>query len=256
MVRDVPCVLVTRPAGTAADTLCEALTSEGYRAYSQPLLTLRGLPDIPPNQRGFLQRLDEYQHVIFVSTNAVRFGMEQVEMYWPQLPTGMRCYAVGEATARCLADFGIEAHTPDREMSSEGLLAMPALQAVDGQRVLIIKGEGGRDTLRSELTSRGSRVDELACYRRGPPEVSRDVLLRQLSDRGIDIILVSSGEGLCNLRLLLTRAETTKLNMIVPSQRVARMALEAGCRQVFVADNASDAAMLRALGAWLHSTGE
>ena len=256
MVRDVPCVLVTRPAGTAADTLYEALTSEGYRAYSQPLLTLRGLPDIPPNQRGFLQRLDEYQHVIFVSTNAVRFGMEQVEMYWPQLPTGMRCYAVGEATARCLADFGIEAHTPDREMSSEGLLAMPALQAVDGQRVLIIKGEGGRDTLRSELTSRGSRVDELACYRRGPPEVSRDVLLRQLSDWGIDIILVSSGEGLCNLRLLLTRAETTKLNMIVPSQRVARMALEAGCRQVFVADNASDAAMLRALGAWLHSTGE
>ena len=225
-------------------------------AYSEPLLTLRGLADIPPKQRGFLQRLDEYQHVIFVSTNAVRFGMGQVETYWPQLPTGMRWYAVGEATARCLADFGIEAHTPDREMSSEGLLAMPALQAVDGQRVLIIKGEGGRDTLRGELTSRGSRVDELACYRRGPPEVSRDVLLRQLSDWGIDIILVSSGEGLCNLRLLLTRAETTKLKMIVPSRRVARMALEAGCRQVFVADNASDAAMLRALGAWLHSTGE
>ncbi|MCX2977874.1 uroporphyrinogen-III synthase [Candidatus Marimicrobium litorale] len=256
MADDVPCVLVTRPAGAAADTLCEALKSEGYQAYSQPLLTLRALTDIPPKQRGFLQRLDEYQHVIFVSTNAVRFGMEQVEMYWPQLPTGMRCYAVGEATARCLAGFGIEALTPDREMSSEGLLAMPALQAVDGQRVLIIKGEGGRDTLRSELTSRGSRVDELACYRRGPPEVSGEVLLRQLSDWDIDIILVSSGEGLSNLRLLLTRAETTKLTVIVPSQRVARMALEAGCREVLVADNASDAAMLRALEDWLHSTGE
>ena len=256
MAGDVPCVLVTRPAGAAADTLCEALRSEGYQAYSEPLMTLRGLADIAPKQRVFLQRLDEYQHVIFISTNAVRFGMGQVETYWPQLPTGMRWYAVGEATARCLADFGIEAHTPDREMSSEGLLAMPALQAVDGQRVLIIKGEGGRDTLRGELTSRGSRVDELACYRRGPPEVSRDVLLRQLSDWGIDIILVSSGEGLSNLRLLLTRAETTKLKIIVPSRRIERMALDAGCRQVFVADNASDAAMLRALGACLNSTGE
>ena len=256
MADDMPCVLVTRPAGEAADTLCEALASEGYQAYSQPLLTLQGLSDIPPEQRGFLQRLDEYQHVIFVSTNAVRFGMERIEMYWPQLPTGLRWYAVGDATARCLADFGIEAYTPDRDMSSEGLLAMPALQTVDDQRVLIVKGEGGRDTLRSELTLRGTRVDELACYRRGPPEVSRDVLLRQLSDWGIDIILVSSGEGLSNLRLLLTRAETTKLKIIVPSQRIERMALDAGCRQVFVADNASDAAMLRALGAWLHSTGE
>ncbi|MCP4468655.1 MAG: uroporphyrinogen-III synthase, partial [Halieaceae bacterium] len=106
MADDMPCVLVTRPAGEAADTLCEALASEGYQAYSQPLLTLQGLSDIPPEQRGFLQRLDEYQHVIFVSTNAVRFGMERIEMYWPQLPTGLRWYAVGDATARCLADFG------------------------------------------------------------------------------------------------------------------------------------------------------
>lgn len=249
-------VLVTRPAGPASDGLCKALASEGYEVFSQPLLTLQGLDQLLPHQRRLLQRLDEYQHVIFVSTNAVRFGVAQIESFWPQLPVGLNWYAVGAATARVLAERGIEAATPERHMTSEGLLALPALQSVDDQRVLIVKGEGGRGMLRSELVARGSRVDELACYRRGRPEVSRDVLLRRLQDWGIDIILVSSGEGLTNLLLLLTRAETTKLNVVVPSQRVARIAREAGCAQVLVANNASDAAMLQALRAWLHRTGD
>jgi uroporphyrinogen-III synthase len=251
-------VLVTRPAGESSDTLCAALKAAGYEVHSQPLLELHALAQIPAPQRQLVLQLDSYQHVIFISANAVRFGMALLEDYWPQLPAALNWYAIGAATADVLARHGIAAITPGSVMSSEGLLAVPALAHVRDQRALIVKGEGGRDTLATELTRRGAAVDELACYRRSRPKLSAGELAAKMAHWGIDVIMLSSGEGLANLQVLLSPAETTKLKhigLIVPSQRVAQLAREAGFEQVVTAENASDVAMLRALQTWLPGTG-
>ncbi len=252
-------VLVTRPAGEASDMLCAAIKAAGYAAYSQPLLELTALPQLPAKQCQLLLNLDQYQHVIFISANAVQFGMALIEDCWPQLPTGLNWYAIGAATAAGLARFGVTAITPGSAMSSEGLLAVPPLQNVRDQRVLIVKGEGGRNTLSTELTRRGAVVDELPCYRRSLPELPAGELGAKLSRLGIDVIMLSSGEGLANLQVLLSPAETTKLKhiaLIVPSQRVAHIARETGFEQIVTAENATDVAMLRALQAWRTGTGE
>ncbi len=252
-------VLVTRPAGEACDTLCAAIRAAGHEVYSQALLELTALPQLLAAQRQLLLHLDMYQHVIFISANAVRFGMALIDDYWPQLPVRLNWYAIGAATAAVLERFGIAAITPGSAMSSEGLLAVPALQNVREQRVLIVKGEGGRDTLATELTRRGAAVDELACYRRGLPAMPAGELAANLARWGIDVIMLSSGEGLSNLQVLLSPTETTKLKhigVIVPSQRVARMACEAGFDRIVTAENASDMAMLRALQEWRPGTGE
>ena len=243
-------VLVTRPAGDAADTLCAAIGAAGHQAYSQPLLVLSPLPQLPAAQRQYILQLDLYQHVILISANAVRFGLPLLQDYWVQLPTGLHWYAIGAATAAGLERFGVKALTPGNIMSSEGLLALPALQWVAQQRVLIIKGEGGRDTLATELGRRGAAVDELACYRRSLPTFHPGEVATKLGRWAIDVIMLSSGEGLANLQVLLSPAETTKLKhvgLIVPSPRVAHMAQAAGFGRIVIADNASDAAMLRAL---------
>ena len=117
-----------------------------------------------------LLHLDQYQHVIFISSNAVHFGMALIEDHWPQLPLGLTWYAIGGATAAKLEHFGIEAITPGSVMTSEGLLALSLLQNVRDQRVLIVKGQGGRDTLAQELTRRGALVEELPCYCRCLPK--------------------------------------------------------------------------------------
>jgi uroporphyrinogen-III synthase len=251
-------VLVTRPVGDAADTLCAAIGAAGHQAFSQPLLVLTALEHLSAAQRRLLVHLDQYQHVILISANAVQFGMALVEDHWPQLPFGLHWYAIGAATAAGLARFGIKAVTPGSSMSSEGLLAVPALQQVAQQRVLIIKGEGGRATLAEELGRRGAAVDELACYRRSVPTLQPGALGAQLARWGIDVILLSSGEGLANLQVLLSPAETSKLKqigVIVPSQRVAHMAQVAGFKRIAIAENASDAAMLQALQQWRAGTG-
>ena len=251
-------VLVTRPEGQAGP-LCSALEASGFRACHLPLLQLEGLPELPPGERGKVLALDEYQHVIVVSGNAARYGLEQIDEVWPQLPLGPSWYAVGEATARALAARGIRALTPGTDMTSEGLLALPQLQAVSGQRVLIIKGEGGRGAMREQLGRRGARVDELACYRRSCPRYALGEVAAKLSQWQIQVVLISSGEGLANMLALLSPAETSKfigITLLVPSQRIAGLARQAGFRRVVTAENASDDAMLRALGAWQTSAGE
>ena len=247
-----PAVLVTRPKGQAGP-LCESLARVGFQPWHQPLLELRPLSGLAGAERQKILDLDLYQHVIFISANAVRFGMGLIEDYWPQLPAGLNWYAIGGSTARLLADRGLEPITPGREMSSEGLLAVPSLAAVGGERVLIIKGQGGRDTLRKQLSMRGARVDELACYRRSCPQLPPGEMGEILAGRQIKAILLSSGEGLDNLLALLSGEETTKFKdivLVVPSLRVEKMAREAGFMQVFTAANASDEEMLAALQQW------
>lgn len=251
-------VLVTRPEGQSG-ALCDALQSAGFRVHILPLLQLEALPELSPAERGRVLALDEYQHIILVSANAVRFGMAWIDRYWPQLPTGPGWYAVGEATARALQAHGVEALTPGADMSSEGLLAMPRLQAVSGDRVLIIKGRGGRSTMRDELTRRGALVEELACYRRSCPHYGAGELAAKLSQWQIDVAMISSGEGLTNLLALLTPEETSKfihITLLVPSERVAQIAHRAGFERVVTAANASDSAMLRALRDWQTNAGE
>lgn len=253
-----PVVLVTRPEGQAAE-LVAAVAAAGYPVHSQPLLELQALRGLSSVQRQLVMDLDRYRHVIFISGNAVRHGMGYIENYWPQLPVGLCWYAIGKATAALLRQHGVPAVTPAGDMTSEALLAEPDLKAVDGERVLIIKGEGGRATLREELERRGAQVDELACYRRACPDLADGELSRRLSRWGIRLILISSGEGLANMLALLSPEETTKftgITLIVPSERVARMAREAGFDRVVTAENASDDAMMRALEEWGTSVGD
>lgn len=251
-------VLVTRPAGQG-DALCAALERAGFTAYSLPLLRLLPLPTLAPAQQQLVADLDLFQHIIFVSTNAVKYGMSWIESRWPQLPVGLSWYAVGEATARELLHFGITARTPGADMTSEGLLALPQLQELTGQRVLIIKGVGGRDTLAAELGRRGAQVEALACYRRAPPALPPGEVAGKMAQWNIGLIMISSGEGLANLLALLTLEETTKfsdMTLLVPSERVAQIARTAGFSRLIVAENASDSAMLSALEASHSTTGD
>lgn len=251
-------VLVTRPAGQG-DALCKGIDARGFCAHQLPLLELEPLTELPAAERGRVLALDEFRHIIFVSANAVRFGMAVIEDFWPQLPVGLNWYAVGDGTARALAAFGVTAQTPGPDMTSEGLLALPDLVNCGGERVLLVKGEGGREALARELAARGARVETLACYRRVAPALAPGEFADALARRDIGLVMISSGEGLANMLALLSPEETSNLRnvtLLLPSARVAEMAIAAGFRHCLVANNASDNAMLRALDAWVADTGD
>jgi uroporphyrinogen-III synthase len=250
-----PAVLVTRPQQQAA-ALCAQLQLAGFIPVVCPLLEIEAIEQPDAEARQLLLALDNFQHLIFVSSNAVRLGMQWIENYWPQLPAGQYWYTVGEASARELEGYGLKVLRPGQGMTSEELLALPSLQSIAGDKVLIVKGEGGRDTLRKTLAARGARVELLSAYRRLCPAMAAGELAAAIQASDCQAVLLSSGEGLHNMVSLLSDKELQQLQalaVIVPGARVAAMAREAGFQRVIQAANASDEAMTAACSELLHS---
>jgi uroporphyrinogen-III synthase len=244
-------VLVTRPQ-QQSQGLCQLLRMAGFQPVAQPMIEIKPLQELPPAQLQLVIDLDLYQHVIMVSSNAIRWGMDWISRFWPQLPVGMAWYTVGATSAGQLAGYGVTVKQPHTEMSSEGLLALPELQAVATERVLIIKGEGGRRQLADVLTERGARVEQLNVYQRALPSLTGAELAAMLRTNQFAALLVTSGEGLHNMLSLLPGSEHSLVRdipLVVPGQRVAKLADESGFRTVFTARNATDQAMMETLRA-------
>lgn len=243
-------VLVTRPEQQGS-SLVARIARAGGMALHYPVLAIvpLGLEDDEQRQRlkQCILDLDLYHHVIFISTNAVKYGVDWIEDYWPQIPVGIQWYAIGSATAHALIDKGFEASAPTVAMNSEALLAMMALPKLAQQKVLIVRGVGGRDHLAKQLSAHGAQVDYAECYRRAIPESTQEPLAELLTTQHINTVCVNSGESLENFCQMLADKPVASYHLIVPSDRVASLALERGFQQVEVAVNASDDAVLLAL---------
>ncbi|HET8707886.1 MAG TPA: uroporphyrinogen-III synthase [Pseudomonadales bacterium] len=245
-----PCALITRPAGQA-DGLLHALAQRGWDTLHVPTLAIEPLP-VTASMTQLAQDLDLYQTVIFVSANAARFGMNLFDQYWPQWPVGIEWLAVGKATQAALTEFDITATAPE-QADSEGLLALPQLQTgrVDGSKILIVRGEGGRETLAETLRERGAKVTYLELYKRA--EVSNIAhWQQQLFSRPFDVITCTSGDALKGL-LQLWGEHTpplTEKTLFVVSHRLANYAATLGFTNIIQTNGATDEAIIAALEHW------
>lgn len=241
-------ILITRPAGRA-DALRAALAAAGAEVTHLPLLTITPLSETADaaacaRLRQLILELDRYQRVIAASVNAVEQGFEWIVRYWPQLPVGIRWYGIGAATAAALAAEGVAvAAAPTASMTSEALLAEPDFAALAGERVLILRGIGGRGLLAETLTARGARVDFAECYHRGPPALDASAQA-ELSSSAFDAVSLNSGETLAHFA---AATAVRSVPIVVPSQRVADAARELGFGYVATAANAGDDATVAAL---------
>lgn len=243
-------VLVTRPAHQALP-LCRLIEAHGGVAISWPTLHIAAPPDAQA-ATNLLQRLADYDVVIFASVNAVEHSWPGIQQ--GALPSHLQIAAIGAATARALEAHGVRhCLRPAHGFTSETLLALPRFQVLHGQRILIVRGCGGRMFLVETLTRRGAQVDCAEVYRRELPRVDtrqRDALLRDWESGRIGAVLITSSESLQNLFAMLGSAGQPYIRstpLIVVSARIQRAAVEQGCRHILLAREASDQALLAAL---------
>jgi len=239
-------VLLTRPAEESA-ALAAALSEAGILSSSLPLLDIEPLP-VTPEQQVIFGDLGRYCAVIVVSKPAARLAVQQLDQAWPQLPW----FSVGAATAQVLADHGLCVHYPQTGDDSEALLQLPALReaiARPDARVLILRGEGGRELLAERLREQGASVDYLELYRRFLPAYDIGVLTQRIQLERVNGLVVSSGQGFLPLHALAGPdwPQVAQLPLFVPSPRVAEMARAAGAEKVVDCRGASAAALLVAL---------
>jgi len=184
-------VLVTRPEEQATPLL-EAIASHGGVAKSFPLLEIMQVDTIP----SALAQLEQYQLIIFVSRNAVIHSWALLDANRkPSLPDQLKVAAMGRGTADELSARGQRIdHLPSTSFDSEGLLALAAMQSVQGQRILIVRGQSGREHMATVLRQRGAKVDYVEVYQRLK---TKRVLTNQDSD--VDAIVLSSSEAIQHL---------------------------------------------------------
>jgi len=152
-------VLITRPQQQAKD-LCEMVEDAGGIAIPFPVINIKPIA----TQNWSNIALAEQDMIIFVSRNAVTFFIAGIE---GDLPVNIQLVAVGAATATSMSEHGLRVDIqPPEPAGSESLLAMPALNNVKDKKVLIVRGQGGRELLADTLTTRGAKISYIEIYQR------------------------------------------------------------------------------------------
>jgi uroporphyrinogen-III synthase len=167
-------------------------------------------------------------------------------------PPQLAAFAPGPGTADALAAVGIaDVRIPRTTFDSEGLLALPELAAANGKRIVIFRGEGGREFLGDALAARGAQVDHVVCYRRSKPASAAGGLNETFRDGHIDAVTVTSSAGLDNLWALCgaaARAAWRRCPTFVPHPRIAGHARAIGLDVVETAG--SDGGLIAGLLEW------
>jgi uroporphyrinogen III methyltransferase/synthase len=259
-------VVVTRPAGQST-ALAAQLAAARIATLDFPLIDIAPAEDLAPLHAA-LGALERYALVVFVSPNAVDHAFAESGAIWPHaLPVGV----VGPGSVAALARHGVEAPAyqvispavaADDEAArfdSEALFAAIdtslGAASLEGRRVLIVRGDGGREWLAERLREAGVEVETVAAYRRLVPEPSMAAWTRvhELLAGEPHAWLVTSSEGVRNLDELAREhlngveiAQLKRATLVTPHPRIAQTALGLGFDSITVS-GAGDERIARAL---------
>ncbi|MTW09172.1 uroporphyrinogen III synthase [Pseudoduganella eburnea] len=232
-------VILTRPQAQA-EPLASRIRALGREVEVLPLLEITPLPDQAPLSAA-LAKLASYQLAAFVSPNAIDAAFAHI----PAWPKGLQAAVVGEGSRQALIAKGVPASriaspADPAHSDTEHLLQALDLPALRGAKVLIVRGESGRELMADAFRASGAEVTILPAYRRAIPPLTPALAVRlaALADEGADWIITSSEAlrglaGLLNQLNKLTIVATMQHHhLIVPHSRIAETARELGFQNV------------------------
>ncbi|CAD5372358.1 Uroporphyrinogen-III synthase [Rubrivivax sp. A210] len=231
-------LIVTRPAEQAARWVLE-LRSLGVDAQPLPLLAIAPLADASPLRQGW-QDLAGCALAMFVSANAVQHfcAARPDGLAWP---AGTLAGSTGPGTSAALRAAGVpeanlvEPAADAPAFDSEALWARLAARDWAGRRVLIVRGEDGRDWLAETLRVRGAEPRFLAAYRRlapVPDAAGAALLQAALAAPRDHAWLLSSSEAVQHLLQLAPGADWSASLALATHPRIAATARGAGFGRV------------------------
>ena len=267
-------IIVTRPAGQARqliEVLTRAIEASGVGKRSLPEILSLPLLTIVPKSDGHLadhiaSTLSDADLAIFVSPNAIESVMRLLERDWQDfskkiIPIGV----MGGSSHFALKNHGVGSEdkpTPiiipgnNENWDSEGL--WKELQSLkwnwQGKKVVIFKGEGGRDWLADTLKKAGATVEAISTYTRVPLDIDNPAwqLVREM-DLSKSLWLLTSSEAVRYLGEVMKDQFTQNLNVasaLCPHHNIADAAEMIGFGEVFTSEP-GDEALIKSTLAWL-----
>lgn len=192
----------------------------------------------------------------FVSPNAIDAVFAHLGVWPEHVPIAV----MGEGSRRALTAHGIDParvsiYSPrGSRTDSETLLEVLDTEVLHGRKVVIFRGESGRELLAERLREAGADVVQVAAYRRSAPimDLARAAQLQALL-AGKNDWIVTSSEALRNLGQAVAAlpgndavAKMQQQRLFVPHARIAETAEAAGFLDVHLTAS-GDEALLGAL---------
>jgi uroporphyrinogen III methyltransferase/synthase len=195
-------IVVTRPTdeATRAAAILEALGAEAILA---PTVEIRPIADTGPLDRA-IERLCDYDWLVFSSSNGVRHFMDRLERLGRDLRAlgHLQIATIGPVTAETLAGFHLRADVVPESYRSESLAAA-LIPRARGRKILLARADRGRTILKDEL-EQVAEVNQVAVYHHADaPSLPDDVEGRILGGT-VDWITITSSAIVTRLHSLLS----------------------------------------------------
>ncbi len=247
-------VLVTRPASQAAPLL-SAIRALGGEPVAIPTLEIEP-PSDPLALEEALARLDDYEAVVFASTNAVEAFATAAKRQGVRVD-GVTAACIGERTARAAARIGVSVRAVPAVSVAEGLAEeiLRVLPAA-GRRLLVPRSEIARGALPRDLRSGGALVDDPVAYRAVAPEGNAEALRAELASGTLDALTFTSPSTVRNFLAMLdepAREAAGHCARVAIGPTTAAALEAAGLDAAAVAEQPEAGALARAVASALHS---
>ncbi|TDP71712.1 uroporphyrinogen-III synthase [Roseateles toxinivorans] len=235
-------LLVTRPAAQA-DEWVAGLKAEGLDAVALPLIAISAGSKQAALDQAW-RDLALSRMLVFVSPNAVQqfFAHRPEGQVWPAQTLAA---TVGPGSARALREAGVPAELVREPAADAPSFDSEALWQVlspldwQGARVLLVRGDGGREWLGERLRERGAVVEAVQSYSRVLPVL--DAGQQRLLDEALaaplaHVWLLSSAEAIGNLAALAPPgADWSQARAVATHERIAEAAGAQGFGRVVLA---------------------
>ncbi len=206
-----PTLLLVRPQAQAAQQ-AQRLAAAGITALpfcvEDTVADERALSALP-------QQAASADWLVFISPSCI-------ELAWPHLagrPLAANLACVGRASAdKLTALSGRAVLHPPHGNDSDALLALPPLQQLAGQTVLIVRGDGGRPQLGETLARRGAQMHYAEVYRRVPVAADWALFDRLAASAPPPALLITSSHSAA---LLFRQAGTARQHALLACRFIA-----------------------------------
>jgi uroporphyrinogen III methyltransferase/synthase len=184
-------VLVTRPLDQA-ETLCSQFDELGADCLIQPAIQISPPEDWSAVDSA-IDRLGEFDWLVFSSSNGVRFMVERLLERGGDLRklASVKIAVMGPGTGEELERYHLKADMRPEQYRAEALAEMLRGEA-RGRRFLLARASRGREVLSEELLAAGAHVEQIVVYRSNDVPEPNPEIAASLAAGRIDWISVTS----------------------------------------------------------------